>query len=550
MGMLSIGIDIGSFSIKVAKVRSSSKGYELLHISEYPLSQDPSKDNQIEIIEILRDIRGRYYEDGAQFVVGAHQYEVTARRREFPFRERHKILKSLPFELEDDIPFSNETAIFDAKVTHFVGNQAHVLAVACPKEHVLQILKRITDAGYEPNIISVDGLAFANTFEEWREAPWEYPPNQQGLPEAASVDLILNIGHRTTTAILIKDGYLLDIRMIDWGGRDIAESLASHYSLHYIEALKELRKKAFILTQNEGASRDQIALSEVIKTSVDSFSHKLRLTLLEMQNLHKVQIRQAILTGGVSQLRNLAPYLTQKIEVACNRLATLDRMPQLDFAGSPNNEAAAITAIGLAIEGLKRPKNPAINLLKDEFAKQSESLRLFWEKWGHAVNVAALAFVAVFFWGVFRESFTLNNSEVAYEKLREQAKNIMGTRGPKISERNIRTYIREQDQKLKAKEMIEGLQNINSGLDVIKRLSSIAPSKSLGGMNIFELKINSDSVSLRGEASKAEFIQQLQRSLQSVAKEGKLQTDTPAPATKPGYKSFAYSFKVERQGAR
>lgn len=83
--MISIGIDIGSFSIKVAKVRSLNKGYELLKLSEYPLSPDPTKDNQIEVIEALRDIKSRFWEEGAQIVIGAHQYEVILRRRHFPF---------------------------------------------------------------------------------------------------------------------------------------------------------------------------------------------------------------------------------------------------------------------------------------------------------------------------------------------------------------------------------------------------------------------------------------------------------------------------------
>ena len=125
--MGSIGIDVGSFSVKVAKVKPSNRGYELVQLSEYPLSQDPSKDNQIEVIEILRDVQNRFYVEGDVYVVGAHQYEVSVRRKEFPFRERHKILKSLPFELEDDIPFSHENSVYDAKITHFVGPTAHLL---------------------------------------------------------------------------------------------------------------------------------------------------------------------------------------------------------------------------------------------------------------------------------------------------------------------------------------------------------------------------------------------------------------------------------------
>lgn len=543
--MLSIGIDIGSFSVKVAKVRSLKVGYELLSFSEYPLSQDPNKDKQIELVEILRDVKNRLWEDGVQIVIGAHTNELSLRRREFPFRERHKITKSLPYELEDDIPFSAENSVFDAKITHFVGNVAHVLACALPKDNLERIIKRVENCGILPNIVSVDGIATANLFEDWREAPWEYPANTQPLPNATQTDLFLSIGHRTTTVGVVKDGYLLDLRMIDWGGKDIAELIASRYSMHYLEALKELRKKAFILTNNDGATRDQIALSEVIKSSVDNLAQKLRIILLELKGLHRIEFRQAVLVGGVSQLRNIGPYLTQKIEVATNRLGKLERLPSFECVTNPNNEVAHITAIGLALEGIKRPKNPAINLLKDEFARQNQNVRIFWDKWGHALNMVALSFVVLLVWSITRESFLSSNAELAYDQLRTHAKNITGSKRP--TEREIKTYIKAQEQRLKFKEMVDNLQGINSTLDILKQISGLAPSKKTGKLNVQTFIVNGETALLTGTASSSELIEKLQSALKSVARGGEVQTMTPTTATKSGYKSFSYSFKVARK---
>ncbi|MCB0349749.1 MAG: pilus assembly protein PilM [Bdellovibrionales bacterium] len=543
--MFSIGIDIGSYSIKVAKVRSSGKSYELVHYSEYPLSQDPNKDNQIETIEILRDVHSKIWEEGTQYVVGAHQFEVSIRRREFPFRERHKILKSLPFELEDDIPFSAENSIFDAKITHYTGNTAHLLACACPKEHLVQILKRVGDGGIQPDIVSVDGLALANLFEEWREAPWEYAESTQPLPEASTSDVIISIGHKTSTALVIKDGYLLDLRLVDFGGKDIAEAISARYSMHYLEALKELRKKAFILTNNDGATREQIALSEVIKASIDPLAQKLRLALLDMQSRYNIEYRQAILIGGVSQLRNLGPYLTQKLELSTNRLGKLDFVPQLDFASSPNSEVSFVTAIGLAIEGVKRAKNPSINLLKGEYAKQNQSLRFFWDKWGYATKMIAASFVLLTIWGSLRVDFSQSNAEVAYDLLRTQAKTILGSKRP--NDREINGFIREQEQKLQMKEMIESLQGINSTLDILKQISALAPnSKKPTGLNVRVFNVNSDTVNIVGEASRVEIINKIQDAIKSVAVKGQIQTMPPTIKTTPGYKSFSYTFKVNR----
>ncbi|MEQ1665423.1 MAG: pilus assembly protein PilM [Bdellovibrionales bacterium] len=545
--MVSIGIDIGSFSIKVAKVRSNARGYTVEKLSEYPISQDPTKDTQIEIIEVLRDIKATLWEEGALVVTGAHQFDVSIRRKEFPFRERHKILKSLPFELEDDIPFSYENSVFDAKITHFRGITTHLLACACPKEHVQRIITQLGDGGIKPDIISVDSIAAASLFEEWREAPWEYPQSSQALPENNSVDIIVNLGHRTTTVSIIKDGYLLDTRSIDWGGKDLAEIISSKYSIHLLEALKELRRKAFILTNNEGATREQVALSEIIKSSIDVLAQKLRLILFELKSEYHLDFRQCILTGGVSQLRNLGPYLTQKLEIACNRLAHLDMMNSIDFSASPNNELAAITSIGLAVEGVKRPKNPALDLLKGEFAIQNQSFKNFVEKWGHAGRILAIVFFVMLAWGYLKQDFSESNSLAAEDQLKSHAKNIMGLKGPKVNDRSIHAYIKEQEQKAKLKELIESLQNINSALDVLKNISNLAPDKKLGNINIFEFKVNSDTVSVLGEASAVTSLNELQKAIKSIALNGQFKADNPPRASHPGYKGFSYNFKTDRK---
>jgi general secretion pathway protein L len=555
--MYSIGIDIGSFSVKVAKVRSNNRGYELIHYSEFPLSQDPTKDNKIEMVEIFNDIKARLFEEGTQLVVGAHLFEVAWRRKEFPFRERHKILKSLPFELEDDVPFSNENTVYDAKVTHYTGNKANVIAVACPRDHLEQIIKNFSDAHVEPTIVSVDGIAFTNVLEAWRDAPWEYPavketPVAEGELEKApvlpvsEVDIALNIGHRTTCVAIIKDGFTLDVRLIDWGGKDIADLIAQRYSMHPLEALKDLRKRAFILTNNEGATRDQVALSEVVKTSVDVLIQKLSLALLELRTLYNLQYRQAILTGGVSQMKNLGPYLTQKLECTTNRLAHLDMLPQIDFAASPNSELAGVTAIGLAIEGVKRPKNPPLNLLKGDFAKQSQSLRLFWEKWSYSIKVAATAFVLLLVWGAVRDNFSGSNADTARDQLRKVGKDIMGVKGDKV-ERAARGYIKEQEQKMKLKEMVDGLQNINSALDALKKISALAPSRNLGNINIYDFSVNAETVSISGEASKVEVLNEINKALKSAAKNNQVTVGQAPGAVHSGYKGFNYSFQIERK---
>ena len=86
----------------------------------------------------------------------------------FPFLERRKILQSLPFELEDVVPFNQSDTIFDCRVIRQKEKSSDVLAFAVPKKYIQEVLMLCEDAGLSPDIVSLDGIALSNLFENKR----------------------------------------------------------------------------------------------------------------------------------------------------------------------------------------------------------------------------------------------------------------------------------------------------------------------------------------------------------------------------------------------
>lgn len=544
--MISVGIDIGSYSIKVAQIEGSAKGYSILRLEEYPLTQDPTKDNSIDVLEALRDIKTRFIPDGTQVIISAKQNHISFRRRLFPFKERHKILRSLPFELEDDIPLSIENALFEAKITRYVGEAADVLAAICPKEHIVEQLKAFDDAGIYPNIMSPEGIAISNIFERWSESP-PVATVDESTGETGKTEAFLHIGHRVSVCSILQNGTIIDAFAIDWGGSDIAELITIKYNLQYVEALKELRKKGFILTTDEGASKEQVAFSDVIKSSVDQLATPMRLSLIEAESALKTKVTSIVLSGGTSLLKNIGPYLTQKLEVASNRMNSLDRFPDINFGNSPNNEISYIIAIGLAAEGLRRPKNPAVNMLKGDFAPQNQSMKIFWETWSPTINLTAILFVIFFAWAFVREMTAMDVSGEADSKLRVQAKNVAGLSGPQGSRRNIRKYIREQEQKVKQREVLENLQEINSAVDILQRASLLFPPKEAGKIKVTQFTVKNDRVQIIGEVDQPNLIPQIQTSLKSLSANNKVESAPPTKTVNKAFRGFNFSFPVARR---
>lgn len=540
-----VGIDIGSYSIKIAELKATAKSYALKNFREIPLSPDPTKDKKIQIIDILRNLTIEYNPEQTKFILGVRQSHVSVRNKQFPFKERFKVLRSIPFELEDEVPLDQDEAVFEAKILSYNNQLTDVLAIACPKVFVQEVVDLAQDCGIELELLSIEGLALSNLFEDWQNAPPNIIREDPPVPGSRSAEVVLEIGHTSTRVLVFSQNVLLTVRHMDWGVKTVADSIAQRYGLHHIEALKELQTKAYIILQRDSATHEQKLFSDVIQGAVDPFISSLRLLIYEIQTEFSVTFGQGHMLGGGCQIRNLGPYISQGLDIPFNRFSYFDRIPHVEINTSPQIEMTAAVAIGLAIEGLRRPRNPAINLLKDEFAPEQNSFSYFWEAWGTSIKVAAACFVLVWVYGVVRDSTSEGLDNQSYETLREQATKLAGLKGKDASLNKIEAFIREQKAEQKNRKVMEKVLEMNSAMDVLKKISLTSPNKKQLEFEVLRLKIENDLVEIQGLMPSSSSPQSLEETLKSMALGRKLET-FPSQTATGGKKYFGYRFKTDR----
>ncbi len=544
--MISVGIDIGGASVKIAEVQAASKSYGITRFQEFPLSNDPNKDKKIEILDILRQIAAAYDPDSTKFVMAVSQQHVALRYRNFPFKERFKILRSIAFELEDDIPFSQDDAIFDAKITRYMGNAADVIASATPKVYIKELISLAREAGLEPEILTIEGLALGNLLENWQDPPPQQPPLPD-TPEARPAEMILDIGHLRSTLVINSEGSLITARNIDWGGKHIADAIAIKYGLHYLEALKELQKKAFILLTPEGATRDQVVFSDVIKQGLEPLAQEVRFTLLETASSRNLRLTEVQLCGGTSQIKNLGAYFTQQWEVPVNRLKHFSTYPSIQIENTLSNEALSATAIAIALEGLKRPRNPATNLLKDEFAPQAETAKLFMRRWAYAGKILAAAFCVLLVYGFLRESFAVDMAERALDSLRTQAAQVADLKGRQASPRAVRQFVRRKKEELNSKKLASQVGEVNSALNVLASVHKMAPGSKQMVVELRKVLVENELMEVHGEVSDTGAVGKFRQALENVASDGRIEVISPAITAGAGKQAFGFRLKVDRR---
>ncbi|MFN7904556.1 MAG: pilus assembly protein PilM, partial [Pseudobdellovibrionaceae bacterium] len=307
--MRSIGIDVGSHGIKIIEITTTNKGFLVTQAIEKQFSLKAHQDHEIEVLEYLKELT-QNYDDSTRVVICVPQEKIITRYKNFPFKDRNKILKSLAFELDEDLPYSSEDAIFDAKMIRTIGNTADVLACAVKQTQVEKIYDLFQSIGRKPDLMTAEGLAFANIFEEWNLPPPSLPALEisidQLAPELKKLKVVLTLGYTKTLITAYHNEQMIAVQTIFWGGKNLIDSIAKKYELPFYEAKKETELKAFILPSKNNASFDAKIFSDTISKSFRDLVRDLQLALLEMKTEHAGEIQEIFLTGGLSHVKGLS----------------------------------------------------------------------------------------------------------------------------------------------------------------------------------------------------------------------------------------------------
>lgn len=553
-----LGVDLGSFSIKIAELETSSKGYIFNNFFEIPLSLDPNRDRGLQIIEALREFSSRYNPADTKWVIGIPQHQLSVQFKRFPFRERSKIYKSLAFELEDEIPLEIDETVFDFKVIDYVGTSANTLTVACPKESVEEALQIAKDGGFETEIVSAEALAFANIFEVWNQAPPEAsseasaPPRDEmpagERPPPRHARAILQLGHSHSLLLVYMGGALIAARSILWGGAEVAGSIATAFNVPIFEGIKTLTTRGFVLMNSAGATREQIKLSQSISSQIDNLIRDLKLPLLEIKSDFNLEYDEIELLGGLSQIQNLGAYLTQGLEIPANaRLQSLADKPSR-VQSTQHLEAVAGVALGLAIEAIKRPRNPAINLRRGEFERENVVLKKFWETWCVPVQIATGAFALFFVYSIIRDQISTSLNTGADERVTEAAQKVAGLKGNSANEDGVRRYIKTQKDRIKNQEALSQLDDYIPALEILSRLSEKFPPRQPAGqpgLDVVFLEVDNDDLTIKGRAANVAQSAQVQKALSEFARPKTITTIATPDVT--GGTPFGFKMKINRK---
>lgn len=336
-----IGLDIGSSYIKIAQVKESRSGYELTAFDMLPISPEliveGSIIDSIRLTEALREIirKAKIKAKDAVISVSGHS-SVIIKRISLPEMTEEELGESIKFEAEQYVPFDIEDVNLDFQILgpKDEPGQMEVILVAVKKDIINDYVALVKDAGLNTVIVDVDAFALENM----------YSINYDIEPDS-NVALI-NIGASTVNINVMRGGTSVFIRDSSMGGNLYTEALQKEFNITYEDAERLKRGEALEKVTPEEAS------PLIMHASGDIIGEVSRSLDYFRTSTHNPEIREVILSGGCSLIKDFQRLLSEKVGIAVNKAEPFRNIKiskKLDASYIEEIAPIAAVVVGLAI---------------------------------------------------------------------------------------------------------------------------------------------------------------------------------------------------------
>jgi general secretion pathway protein L len=356
-----LAIDVGSYSIKYLSSFVDRRKITHVDMSEIILrdyiTDHPDLSPEDSSTLIIQEIIDTVARPDSKIIYQADHGMLTTRFLTLPVKSKKKAELMLPYQLEEDIPYSLSEIHYAYRLE--AQKTQHTAIVELVRSSVFEpFYNQLRDKSILPNILSTEASVVENYFN---------------LNTMAGPFCLLDIGHKTTKAYFFYNSRLLMTHVTYTGGHHVSEMISETYKIDPEEAVIYKHQNAFFLTSPQYS---EVEPSQVdFASAMDKVFSPLVTDFLRWKVGLKVNfgltLQHVFIFGGSSNIKNISNYLTEKWDVKVTLFESFDKIESEKIDVNPKNKSKYALANMMAI-GF-RSKNRFINLLNGRFAQASTS---------------------------------------------------------------------------------------------------------------------------------------------------------------------------------
>lgn len=305
-----VGIDIGSSSVKVVRLRESRGTYQLENLGIMPLGSETIVDNTImdspAIIDTVSNLLASMKIKTKRVATSVSGHSVIIRKISLPVMTEAELEASIQWEAEQYIPFDISEVNIDFQI---IGPDAkdpaqmNVMLVAAKKDFVDDYTAVFTDAGLEPVVMDIDCFAVENMFD------YNY-----GFVDGEVVALI-DLGASATSVNVLKGETSVFTRDIQAGGNLLNEELQKRLGVSSEEA------ERVKLGDRNLADVDSDSVEEVLSNAIENLVQEIQRSLdFFTATSNEDRVTKLYLAGGVSGSEQVRATLEERLGLPAERV--------------------------------------------------------------------------------------------------------------------------------------------------------------------------------------------------------------------------------------
>jgi type IV pilus assembly protein PilM len=312
-----VGVDIGSSAIKVAHLRESKKGVQLINFGWEPLPPQTIVDgnvmNSSAVVDALVRIwkTRRFKTRDVALAISGHS--VIIKKIPVPTMTPDELEEQIHWEAEQHIPFDINDVEIDYEVLTRREDQGQmdILLVAAKKDEINDYTQVAREAKLNPCVVDIDAFALQNAFE----LNYGIDPNETVA--------LLNVGASLTTINIIQGGVTMFTRDMASGGNGVTEEIQKQLGVSFEEA--EAYK-----TGGTGGSGTDVVPEEVqgiVNQVVDSLAGEIQRSLdFYLATSAGGDVDRVYVVGGTARLRSLIQAIEDRARVPVEHLDAFRRV--------------------------------------------------------------------------------------------------------------------------------------------------------------------------------------------------------------------------------
>jgi len=531
-----IGIDIGSYSVKVAELTRSFKSFAFVAFYERRIIESELLSREETVALALQGLIDDHNLHWDAVCCGYPSQLVSSRILAFPFGNRKKIDQTIEFEIENHIPFHLEDIVLDYTVLWSVKDASKVMALYTQKGEVAKKLAMLQGINIDPRHLCDEGVEMVNLVN-------------LGMVPPEGAFAIVDIGHEKTLVSIFNGRRLGFIRAISVAGKAVTEAIAKKLGVPFEEA-ERLKVEIGQVEQRQADVIDNLSkdVIDAVRGVVDEILTQLRQTIFAYNDQENVPVSGIYLCGGTSRLPGIDNYLSDYLKQNVSHLNCLEfHFSHIEHADAYRHVIPQ--ALALALREVAGPGLPDVNFRRGDFAFRGDV-----EQLGGGIRHVAIAICLIVFLALLNFSMKYYTLKQKVEKIRDDAAGLVLQSLPGTQKRAIstttgalsvlkgkRAEIADRTAKLKA---AMGF----SPLDILKEISQLMPPRSEVTIDVEDVNITQDRVTVSGRTNAFEAVDKIRMAMEKSDKFKNITTGNVRKGTK-GEIKFDLSMEVKQPGA-